>query len=93
MKNHLLMDRYLELVRSLYTEPKNEVVLGSFLRPLDVPWTPKSNARKKKVKTPVPAVPAKKPKPNRDMRTMFQRMKRKNNETNIGSTIVIDPYY
>ena len=37
MKNHLLMDRYLELVRSLYTEPKNEVVLGSFLRPLDVP--------------------------------------------------------
>ena len=37
MKNHLQMDRYLELVRSLYTEPKNEVVLGSFLRPLDVP--------------------------------------------------------
>ena len=87
-KNHLLMDRYFELVRSLHTEPKNEVILGSFLHPLDVPCTPKSNARKKNVKTPVPA---KKPKPNRDIRTMFQHMKRKNNKTNIGSTIVIDP--
>ena len=55
IKNHLLMDRYFELVRSLYTEPKNEVILGSFLRPVDVPCTPKSNAGKKKVKTPVPA--------------------------------------
>ena len=74
IKNHLLMDRYFELVRSLYTEPKNEVILGSFLRPVDVPCTPKSNARKKKVKTPVPA---KKPKPNRDIQTMFQHMKKK----------------
>ena len=89
IKNHLLMGRYFELVRSLYTEPKNEVILGLFLRPVDVPCTPKSNARKKKVKTPVPA---EKPKSNRDIRTMFQHMKRKNNETNIGSTIVIDPW-
>ena len=88
IKNHLLMDRYFELVISLYTESKNEVILGSFLRPLDVPCTPKSNARKIKVNAPVPA---KKPKPNRDIRTMFQYMKRKNNETNIGSTIVVDP--
>ena len=87
-KDHLLMDRYFELVRSLHTEPKNEVILGSFLHPLDVPCTPKNNARKKNVKTPVPA---KKPKPNRDIRTMFQHTKRKNNKTNIGSTIVIDP--
>ena len=87
-KDHLPMDRYFELVRSLHTEPKNEVILGSFLHSLDVPCTPKSNARKKNVKTPVPA---KKPKPNRDIRTMFQHMKRKNNKTNIGSTIVIDP--
>ena len=82
------MDRYFELVRSLYTEPKNEVILGLFLSPIDVPCTPKSNARKKKVKSPVPA---KKLKPNRDIRTMFQHMNRKNNETNIASTIVIDP--
>ena len=88
IKNHLLIDRYFELVRSLYTEPKNEVILGLFLRPVDVPCTPKSNARKKKVKTPVPA---EKPKPNRDIRTMFQHMKRKNNENNIESTIAVDP--
>ena len=41
------MDRYFQLVRSLYTEPKNKVILGSFFRPVDVPCTPKSNARKK----------------------------------------------
>ena len=74
-KNHLLMDRYFELVRSLYTEPKNEVSLGFFLRPVDVPCTPKSNSRKKKVKTPMPA---KKLKPIRDIRILFQHMKRKN---------------
>ena len=88
IENHLLMDRYFELVRSLYTQPKNEVILGSFLRPVDVLCTPKSNARKKKVKTPVPA---EKPKSNRDIRTMFQHMKRKNNKTNIRNTIVLDP--
>ena len=88
INNHLLMYQYFELVRSLYTETKTEVTLGLFLRPADVPCTPKNNARKKKVKTPVPA---KKPKPNRVIRAMFQHMKRKNNQTNIGSTIVIDP--
>ena len=46
IKNHL--DRYFELVRSIYVEPKNEVILGSFLRPVDVPCTPESNARKTK---------------------------------------------
>ena len=75
-------------MRSLYTEPKNEVILGLLLHPVDEPCIPKSNARKKKVKTPVPA---KRPKSNRDIRTMFQHMKRKNIETNIGSTTVIDP--
>ena len=67
------MDRYFELVRSLYTEPKNEVILGSFLRPVDVPCTRKSNARKKKVNT---SVSANKTKPNRDIRAMFQHMKK-----------------
>ena len=89
IKNHLLMDWYFELVRSLYREPKNEVILGSFLHPVDVPCTPKSNTRKQKVKTPVPA---KKVKSNCDIRTVFQHMKRKNNETNKGSTIAIDPW-
>ena len=49
------MDQYFELVRLLHTEPKNEVILGSFLHPVDVRCTPKSSGGKKKVKTPVPA--------------------------------------
>ena len=51
-------------MRSLYREPKNEVILGSLLHPVDVPCTPKSNTRKKKVKAPVSA---KQPKLNRDI--------------------------
>ena len=31
IKNHMLMGRYLELVRTLYEEPKDEIILGSFL--------------------------------------------------------------
>ena len=50
IKNNLLMDRYFEFVRSLYTEPKNKAILRSFLRPVDVPCTPKCNAREKKNK-------------------------------------------
>ena len=66
IKNYLLIGQYFELMRSFYTEPKNEVILGSFLRPVDVPCTPKSNPGRKKVKTPVSA---KKPKPNREKTT------------------------
>ena len=51
---------------------------------VDVPCTPKSNARKEKVKTPVPAK-------KRKQIVIYEHMKSKNNETNIGSTIVIDP--
>ena len=72
IKIYLLMGPYFELVRSLYTELRNEVILGFLLHLVDVPSTPNSNATEKKVKTPVPA---KKPKPNRDIRTIFQHMK------------------
>ena len=30
VKNHMLFDRYMELVNSLYCEPKEEVIMGSF---------------------------------------------------------------
>ena len=30
-KNHLLLDRYKELVEKLYCEPENEVITGNFL--------------------------------------------------------------
>ena len=47
IKNHQ-MDRYFELVRSLYTGPKNEVILGSFLHLVDVPSHQKAMLERKK---------------------------------------------
>ena len=70
IRNHMLMDRYLESVRSLYAEPKNEVILGSFM-----PSTSTNNdGRKEAKKSPVPQ---KKLKPRRDIRTMFVEMSRR----------------
>ena len=34
VKNHLLLERYRELVEKLYCQPKDEVIIGSFLTPL-----------------------------------------------------------
>ena len=34
IKNHMLLDRYKELVNKLYCEPKSEVIIGNFLRPV-----------------------------------------------------------
>lgn len=34
VKNQLLMGRYLEIIKDLYAGPKNEVILGSFLTPV-----------------------------------------------------------
>ena len=31
IKNHMLLDRYKELVEKLYIEPKNEIIIGNFL--------------------------------------------------------------
>ena len=31
IKDHMLLDRYKELVNKLYCEPKNEVIIGNFL--------------------------------------------------------------
>ena len=33
----MLIERYLQLVKTLYAEPKNEVILGSFFARLDAP--------------------------------------------------------
>ena len=79
IKNHMLMDRYLEPVRTLYAEPKDEIILGSFLCPLDVPCASTNNEGRKKGKCPIPK---KKQKPNRDIRTMFlQNARRSENNT------------
>ena len=55
IRNQLLIDRYLELVKTLYTEPKNEVILGSFRseQSLQIPrkqGKQRSNQKKKKQK-------------------------------------------
>ena len=31
VKNHMVLDRYMQLVNSLYCEPKEKVIMGSFL--------------------------------------------------------------
>ena len=31
IKNHMLLDRYKELVEKFYIEPKNEIIIGNFL--------------------------------------------------------------
>ena len=31
VRNHMLIDKYMVLVQGLYTEQKNEVIMGSFL--------------------------------------------------------------
>ena len=36
-KNHMLWDRYMQLVNSLYCEPKEEVIMGSFLAKTQLP--------------------------------------------------------
>ena len=95
IKNHMLMVRYLELIRTLYAEPKDEIILGSCLCPLNVPCTSTNNEGRKKGKCPIPK---KKQKPNRDIWTMFlQNARRSENNTenrqksqDKNETIVID---
>ena len=36
VRNHMVMDRYKEIVSGLYCEPKNEIIIGSFLERADV---------------------------------------------------------
>ena len=35
VKNHILIDKHLELVKESYTEPKEEIIFGSFLSRVD----------------------------------------------------------
>ena len=35
-KNHMLLQKYLEIVKNLYAEPKNKEIIGSFLIPTEV---------------------------------------------------------
>ena len=37
VKNHMLLDRYMQLVNSIYCEPKEEVIMSSFLLKTQLP--------------------------------------------------------
>jgi len=67
VKNHMIMDRYVELVKNRYTEPKDEVVLGSFLVsvPRPIVNAVKTNQKKKTLK--------RKSEKTVDIREMFKR--------------------
>lgn len=86
VRNHMVMDRYREIVTRLYCEPKNEVIIGSFLEGADVVEAaiavpPKKKQKKTQIKE--------KPAPRcKDIRTLFNRsnVRNENEET----TIVID---
>ena len=93
VSNLLCMEKYKELVTNLYIEPKNEEVLGSFLRPRnDVPLTTPTSPKKKKVEKKKTYVMT------RDIRDFFgqgrrsqkhQRVTKKDNSNNV-KVITID---
>ena len=76
MQDHLLMDRYVEIVKVNYIEPKHEVILGSFLKKSSTAAQPTN----KKRNTSNTNNPKKKQKPNHDIRTLFSRAEETRNE-------------
>jgi uncharacterized protein with ATP-grasp and redox domains len=51
-QNHLIMDRYIHLVKERYTEPENETIMGTFLNreipePIALARPPKSKKKRK----------------------------------------------
>ena len=76
VRNHLLMDRYVEIVKVNYIEPKHEVILGSFLKKSSTAAQPTN----KKRNTSNTNNPKKKQKPNHDIRSLFRRAEERTNE-------------
>ena len=90
VRNHMVLDRYEEIVNRLYCEPKNEVIIGCLLAKnkdadtvvLDNEVTVPKKKKKKKTPKSHESIPK-----SRDTRQLFFMQNRKNMET---STIVID---
>ena len=76
VRNHLLMDRYVEIVKVNYIAPKHEVILGSFLKKLSTAAQP-INKKRNTLNT---NNPKKKQKPNHDIRSLFRRAEERRNE-------------
>ena len=95
IKNHMLVEKYMQLVTELYVEPKEEVVLGSFLIKSREAIAQPVASKKKNDKG--SAIPKKKARPDRDIRTMFLPATRTDQQAEPSrppkeneSTIVID---
>ena len=76
VRNDLLMDRYVEIVKVNYIEPKHEVILRSFLKKSPTAAQPTN----KKRNTSNTNNPKKKQKPNHDIRSLFRRAEERENE-------------
>ena len=87
VRNHMVIERYKEIVERLYCEPKNEVVIGYFLENTIGNVTPLAGPSNKKKKTDNKKPPNKKPPPkSRHIRTVFFSQ----NKKNLADTVVID---
>ena len=89
IQNHLLLDRYRELLTDLYCEPEDEVIIGNFLSPTEQAPIERPQKRKKIV-----SVSEKEKIRSNDIRLLFKRQEENNKnqdkskETN--KIIVID---
>ena len=81
VRNHLLMDRYVEIVKVNYIEPKHEVILEYFLKKLATAAQPTN----KKRNTSNPNNPKKKQKANHHIRSLFCRADERRNEEQTAS--------
>ena len=88
IRNHLLLDRYRELVSDLYCEPEDEVNIGNFLSPTE--QAPERPQKRKKIVS----VPEKEKIRSNDIRLLFKRQEEKNKSQDkskeVNETIVID---
>ena len=89
IRNHLLLDRYRELVTELYCEPKDETIIGNFLSPTEQVPIEGPQIRQKRI-----SVPEKETIQCKNIRLLFRRQEEnkkkqdKSKETN--ETIVTD---
>ena len=91
VRNQMLLQKYLELVKQLYIEPKNEEIVGSFMVPIIDPDTRRAATGSKKKER----IPKQNTTTNgTDIRTLFRRVEKQNNglpnENNTEEIIVID---
>ena len=72
IRNHLLLDRYRELVTELYRESKDEVIIGNFLSPTEQLPVERPQKRNRKV-----SVPEKEKTRSKDIRRLFRHQEEK----------------